>query len=105
MKEIDERNTICWTAMISRYTSNGRSDQALRSLAWIQLGVVSVPTVVPFCGELKVVKCKKEIHAYVVKNHFFPNVCIALSLMMMYSKCGVFRYSWRLFKAIEGKKN
>ncbi|KAJ7961977.1 Pentatricopeptide repeat-containing protein [Quillaja saponaria] len=31
-----ERNAICWTALMSGYASNGRLDQALRCIVWMQ---------------------------------------------------------------------
>lgn len=101
-----ERNAICWTALISGYVSNGRLEQAIRSIVWMQQegfkpDVVTVATVVPVCAELKALKQGKEIHAYAVKNCFFPNISIVSSLMIMYSKCGVLDYSLKLFEAME----
>ncbi|EXC35649.1 hypothetical protein L484_001633 [Morus notabilis] len=103
---LKERNAICWTALISGYVANGRLEQALRSIIWMQQegirpDVVTVATVVPICAELRALKPGKEIHAYAVKNCFLPNVSIVSSLMMMYSKCGVLDYSVRLFEGME----
>lgn len=104
-----ERNAICWTALMSGYAANGRLEQALRSVIWMQQegfkpDVVTVATVLPVCAELKDLKRGKEIHAYSVKNCFLPNVSIISSLMVMYSKCGVLEYSVRLFDGME-KRN
>ncbi|OWM84889.1 hypothetical protein CDL15_Pgr027676 [Punica granatum] len=98
-----ERNAISWTALMSGYISNGRLDQALRSVVWMQQegfkpDVVTVATILPVCSELRALKHGKEIHAYAVKNEFFPNVSLTTSLMVMYSKCGVLEYSFRLFE-------
>lgn len=103
-----ERNAICWTALMSGYVSNGRLEQALRSIMWMQQegimpDVVTIATVLPVCAELRALKRGKEIHAYAVKNCFFPNVAIVSSLMGMYSKCGVLDYSIKLFGGIERK--
>lgn len=100
------RNAICWTALMSGYISNGRLEQALRSIIWMQQegvrpDVVTVATVIPICAELRVLKPGKEIHAYAVKNCFLPNVSLVSSLMMMYSKCGILDYSVRLFNGME----
>lgn len=96
------RNAVSWTALMSGYVSNGRLDQALRSIAWMQQegfrpDVVTVATVIPVCSELRALKQGKEIHSYVVKHGFLPNVSIATSLMVMYSKCGNLDYSFKLF--------
>ncbi|XVE60707.1 hypothetical protein DITRI_Ditri05aG0149700 [Diplodiscus trichospermus] len=103
-----ERNAISWTALMSGYVSNGRLDQALRSVVWMQQegfkpDVVTVATVLPVCAELRALNHGKEIHAYAVKNCFFPNISIVTSLMILYSKCGVLDYSRKLFNGLEAR--
>jgi pentatricopeptide repeat protein len=101
-----ERNTICWTALMSGYALNGRLEQAVRSIIWMQQegfrpDVVTVATVLPVCAELRALKQGKEVHAYALKNWFLPNVSIVSSLMVMYSKCGILEYSLNLFDGME----
>lgn len=101
-----ERNAISWTALLSGYVSNGRLEQALRSIEWMQQeglkpDTVTIATVLPVCGKLRALKQGKELHGFAVKNGFLPNVSIATSLMMMYSKCGVLEYSIRVFDKLE----
>ncbi|GKU99626.1 hypothetical protein SLEP1_g12442 [Rubroshorea leprosula] len=103
-----ERNAISWTALMSGYESNGRLDQALRSVIWMQQegfrpDVVTVTTVLPVCAKLKALKHGKEIHAYAVKNCFLPNVSLVSSLMVMYSKCGLLEYSFKLFDGLKAR--
>ncbi|KAM7258790.1 hypothetical protein ACFE04_014531 [Oxalis oulophora] len=103
-----ERSTISWTSLISGYISNGRLDQALRSIVWMQQegfrpDVVTVATILPVCAELRALKHGKEIHAYALKNWFLPNVSVTTSLMIMYSKCGSLEYSISLFNIMEHK--
>ncbi|MBA0837354.1 hypothetical protein Goarm_009519 [Gossypium armourianum] len=103
-----ERNAISWTALMSGYISNGRLEQALRSVVWMQQegfkpDVVTVATVLPVCAQLRALNHGMEIHAYAVKNCFFPNVSIVTSLMIMYSKCGVLDYSLKLFNGLEAR--
>ncbi|KAK9270042.1 hypothetical protein L1049_025615 [Liquidambar formosana] len=103
-----ERNAVSWTALMSGYASNGRLEQALRSIVWMQQegfkpDVVTVATVLPVCAELRALKHGKEIHGYAVKNGFLPNVSIVTSLMVMYSKCGNLEYSSKLFNGMERK--
>lgn len=62
---------------------------------------VTIATFLPVCGKFRALKQRKELHAYAVKNGFFPNVSIATSLLMMYSKCGVLEYSIRVFDKSE----
>ncbi|KAK9673916.1 hypothetical protein RND81_12G198500 [Saponaria officinalis] len=101
-----DRTTVSWTALMSGYISNGRLDQALRTIIWMQQegfrpDVVSVGTILPVCAELRAIREGKEIHGYLVKNGFLPNVALLTSLIVMYSKCGVFQYSRRLFDQME----
>ncbi|KAG7037161.1 Pentatricopeptide repeat-containing protein, chloroplastic, partial [Cucurbita argyrosperma subsp. argyrosperma] len=101
-----ERNAICWTALMSGYALNGRLEQAVRSVIWMQQegfrpDVVTVATILPVCAKLRALEPGKEIHAYALKNYFLPNVSIVSSLMVMYSKCGVMDYSLKLFNAME----
>lgn len=101
-----ERNVVAWTALVSGYISNGRLDQALRSVIWMQQegvkpDVVTMATVIPVCAELKAVKQGKEIHGFVVRNGFLPNVSLVTSLMIMYSRCGCLEYSCGLFDGME----
>ncbi|PHT43231.1 Pentatricopeptide repeat-containing protein, chloroplastic [Capsicum baccatum] len=103
-----ERNAISWTALISGYILNGRLDQALRSIVWMQQegfkpDLVTVATILPVCGKLKVLKQGKEIHAYAVKNGFLPNASVSTCLMMMYSKCGLLQYSSKVFDGMENR--
>jgi pentatricopeptide repeat protein len=91
---------------MSGYAANGRFDQALRSIVWMQQegfrpDVVTIATVLPVCAELRAIKQGKEIHCYALKNLFLPNVSLVTSLMVMYSKCGVPEYPIRLFDRLE----
>lgn len=104
----EERSTISWTALLSGYVANGRLEQALRSIIWMQQegfkpDLVTIATVVPVCGKLRALKRGKEIHAYAIKNGFVAGVSVATSLMMMYSKCGILDYSLRVFDNMERK--
>lgn len=100
------RNKILWTALMSGYVSNGRPEQAVRCIIWMQNegikpDVVSVATILPVCGELKALKQGKSIHGYAIKGWFLPNVSISTSLMIMYSKCGRLDCSYKVFDSTE----
>ncbi|GAA0157225.1 hypothetical protein LIER_38418 [Lithospermum erythrorhizon] len=104
----EERNAISWTALLSGYVANGRLEQALRSIIWMQQegfkpDVVTLATVLPVCGKLKALRQGKEIHAYTIKRHLLPNVSVETSLMMMYSNCGLLEYSLGVFSGMERK--
>ncbi|GKG20517.1 pentatricopeptide repeat-containing protein, partial [Tanacetum coccineum] len=57
----NERNTISWTALMSGYAANGRLEQALISIVWMQQerfkpNVVTINTIILFCEKLKALK-------------------------------------------------
>ncbi|KAG6425601.1 hypothetical protein SASPL_116043 [Salvia splendens] len=101
-----ERSIVSWTALLSGYVANGRLEQALRSVIWMQQegfkpDLATIATVLPVCGKLRALKQGKEIHSYAIKNGFGRGVSVATSLMMMYSKCGVLDYCLRVFDNME----
>ncbi|KAL3620810.1 hypothetical protein CASFOL_035722 [Castilleja foliolosa] len=103
-----KRTLVSWTALLSGYVANGRLEQALRSIIWMQQegfkpDVVTISTVLPVCGKLKALRNGKEIHAYAIKNGILPGVSVTTSLMMMYSKCSILDYSVKLFDKMERK--
>ncbi|XP_021758905.1 pentatricopeptide repeat-containing protein At1g71460, chloroplastic-like [Chenopodium quinoa] len=103
-----DRTTVSWTALISGYISNGKLDQAIRSIIWMQQegfkpDVVSLATILPVCAKLKALRQGKEIHGFLLKNGFLPNVSLITSLIVMYSKCGVLEISRRLFNGMEAR--
>ncbi|KAG8093400.1 hypothetical protein GUJ93_ZPchr0012g19041 [Zizania palustris] len=64
-----KRNVVSWTALMSGYASNGRPDQALRCILWMQQegirpDLIAVGTVLPVCTKLKALSEGKELHAH-----------------------------------------
>lgn len=103
-----ERNTISWTALMSGYAANGRLEQALRSIVWMQQerfkpDIVTINTIIPVCEKLKALKHGKEVHCFAVKHDFTRQVSITTALMMMYAKCGCHSYSVKLFDNLDRK--
>ncbi|XP_078434307.1 pentatricopeptide repeat (PPR-like) superfamily protein [Wolffia australiana] len=104
----DQRTAVSWTALMAGYVSNGRPDQALRAIVWMQrdglkADVVAVAAVLPVCAELGALKLGKQIHGYSLRQGFLPNVSISTSLMTMYAGLGKLNYSARVFSLIERK--
>lgn len=100
------RNLVSWTALISGYISNGRREQALRLLMWMQQegfrpDVVTLATVLPVCAELRAELQGRSVQAYLLRNGILLNVSLSTSLMVMYSKCGNLEYCCRLFDQME----
>ncbi|VAI28907.1 unnamed protein product [Triticum turgidum subsp. durum] len=103
-----KRNAVSWTALMSGYASNGRPDQALRCIVWMQQegirpDLVAVGTVLPVCTKLRALSEGKEIHAYALRRWFLPNVSLCTSLITLYGACCHLEYSRRVFHAMDKK--
>lgn len=103
-----KRNAVSWTALMSGYASNGKPDQALRCIIWMQQegvrpDLIAVATVLPVCTKLKALKEGKELHAYALRRWFLPNVSLCTSLITMYSTCCRLEYSRRVFHVMDKK--
>lgn len=103
-----KRNAVSWTALMSGYASNGRPDQALRCIVWMQQegvrpDLVAVGTVLPVCTKLRALSEGKEIHAYALRRWFLPNVPLCTSLITMYGACCHLDYSHRVFHVMDKK--
>ncbi|KAL6642374.1 hypothetical protein ACP70R_020555 [Stipagrostis hirtigluma subsp. patula] len=101
-----KRNAVSWTALMSGYASNGRPDQALRCIAWMQQegirpDLIAVGTVLPVCTKLKALREGKQLHAYALRRWFLPNVSLCTSLITMYSSCNHLEYSHRVFHGMD----
>jgi pentatricopeptide repeat protein len=103
-----KRNAVSWTALMSGYASNGRPDQALRCIAWMQQegirpDLIAVGTVLPVCTKLKALREGKQLHAYALRRWFLPNVSLCTSLITMYGTCDHLEYSHRVFHDMDKK--
>ncbi|CAN6349204.1 unnamed protein product [Urochloa humidicola] len=104
----EKRNAVSWTALMSGYASNGRPDQALRCIAWMQQegirpDLIAVGTVLPVCTKLKALEEGKQLHAYALRRWFLPNVSLCTSLITMYGSCDCLEYSHRVFHDMDKK--
>ncbi|WVZ86883.1 hypothetical protein U9M48_033598 [Paspalum notatum var. saurae] len=102
------RNAVSWTALMSGYASNGRPDQALRCITWMQQegirpDLIAVGTVLPVCTKLKALREGKQLHAYALRRWFLPNVSLCTSLITMYGSCDHLEYSHRVFHDMDKK--
>jgi pentatricopeptide repeat protein len=103
-----KRNVVLWTALMSGYAANGRPDQALRCIAWMQqegirLDLIAVGTVLPVCTKLKALREGKQLHAYALRRWFLPNVSLCTSLITMYGSSGHLEYSHWVFYDMDKK--
>ncbi|KAL3509603.1 hypothetical protein ACH5RR_029004 [Cinchona calisaya] len=106
--QLDERNIVSWTSMISGCAQNALPSEALRVFGemrqsnvkpdWIVL--VSVLRAYSDAGDLEQGKC---VHSSVIKMGFEFELDLRIALTAMYAKCGQVMVAKILFNEMDGQ--
>ncbi|GAB2269894.1 Pentatricopeptide repeat-containing protein At5g16860 [Dionaea muscipula] len=94
-----DRNVVTWTVMIGGYAQHGEANKALKLFFQMmhrhQEGTHILPNaftmscVLMACARLGTLRMGKQIHAYILRNNFEPEVLyVSNCLIDMYSKSG-----------------
>ncbi|KAK8947984.1 Pentatricopeptide repeat-containing protein [Platanthera guangdongensis] len=102
--EMPNRDTVSWNVLISSYTSNNRTKDALLLFDAMQSpefgsepDAVTCMILLRACANLVALDFGERIHNY-VDNHGYGNLLkIKNSLVTMYSKCGSMDRAYRVF--------
>lgn len=94
--EMPERSTVSWNAMLTGYTHFSQWDEALDfvSLMLKQSRVVdhvTIGLVLKVSSALSDIELGKQVHGYVYRHGFYPNLWVGNALLDMYGKCGNLR--------------
>ncbi|XP_020593439.1 pentatricopeptide repeat-containing protein At5g46460, mitochondrial [Phalaenopsis equestris] len=92
-EEVENRNVVLWTALITGYGLNGRHEEALDEFyKMVRSGIMpnqsTFSSSLSSCCGLEALDRGKRIHAAVIKQGFDLDVFVGNSLVVMYSKCG-----------------
>ncbi|OIT35856.1 PREDICTED: pentatricopeptide repeat-containing protein At3g05340 [Nicotiana attenuata] len=104
--EMDVRNVISWTAVISGLAQNEFCEESLDLFVEMQ-GAVVVPNYLTYlsallaCSGIKALGEARQIHGIVWKLGFHSDLCIESALMDVYSKCGSVQDAWQMFESAE----
>ncbi|KAG8378174.1 hypothetical protein BUALT_Bualt08G0110500 [Buddleja alternifolia] len=104
--EMPVRDGGSWNAMITAYSRNGRSGDAL-GLFYKMIGEgvyaseVTFASVLGSCGDCLELWLSRQVHGLVVKYGFVGNVILDSSLVDVYGKCGMMSDARRMFDEIE----
>ncbi|XP_050221477.1 pentatricopeptide repeat-containing protein At1g74600, chloroplastic [Mercurialis annua] len=103
----DVKNPGIWAIMISSFAQNQSSERAIEMLLkMLQEGLrpdkFCVSSVLSVIDSLYL---GKQIHGYTLKTGFVLDLSVSSSLFTMYSKCGSFRDSRKVFEQIPVKDN
>ncbi|CDY27954.1 BnaCnng05390D [Brassica napus] len=86
----DDRNGITWSAMVTGYSQNGESLEAVKLFSrMFSAGIKpSEYTIVGVLNACTTLELGKQVHGHTIKHGFSLEVPIGSALSTMYSKCG-----------------
>ncbi|KAL5853763.1 hypothetical protein ACOSQ3_008881 [Xanthoceras sorbifolium] len=104
--EMNERNVITWTAVISGLVQNQLYKDGLRLFVEMRCGLVNPNTLTYLgslmaCSGLQALREGRQIHGMLWKLGIQTDFCIESALMDMYSKCRSVEDAWRIFESAE----
>ncbi|XP_057795621.1 pentatricopeptide repeat-containing protein At3g26540 [Salvia miltiorrhiza] len=104
--EMPNRDGGSWNAMITAYSRNGCTEDALHLFSvMIEDGVfaseVTFASVLASCGNALELWLSRQVHGLIVKYGFSGNVILESSLVDVYGKCGAMIESRRMFDEIQ----
>ncbi|KAI3696351.1 hypothetical protein L1987_79365 [Smallanthus sonchifolius] len=97
-----DRHVISWNMVISGYTREGMSEEALDLFKQMRAHMISpdeftIASVVSACGNMGSLNLGTQIHSHAVKTGVL-NEFVLNSLIDMYAKCGVVDSAYDIFK-------
>nr|CAD1828394.1 unnamed protein product [Ananas comosus var. bracteatus] len=91
---VSYKNVVSWNAMITGLVGNGRVNEAIyifkemQSTGANQPDVATLVTIIPACGEFKLLLQGKSIHGCTIRRELYPSdSSIGNSLLNMYFEC------------------
>ncbi|KAG9451327.1 hypothetical protein H6P81_011292 [Aristolochia fimbriata] len=104
-EEIPCRDTIAWNVLISCYTRNRRTRDALGVFEAMQAPPngcqpddVTCLLTIQACSHLGALMFGDQIQSYIIKQGYANHLQLCNSLIDMYSKCGCLDEAYRVFK-------
>ncbi|MCD7451535.1 hypothetical protein HAX54_012521 [Datura stramonium] len=101
--QMEFKNTISWTTMISGYMQNSSDWEAIsmfrdmNSFGWM-LDRFACSSVLISCGSLETLDLGRQVHAYTVKANVDSDGFVKNSLIDMYAKCDSFGDARKVFE-------
>lgn len=106
--ECSEKTLAGWNAMISGYTQNGLTEQAIKLFQQMQEfdirpNPVTITSILSACAQLGALTLGKWVHEVIVKEKLEMNVYVSTALIDMYAKCGSIEYAREMFNSMKDK--
>ncbi|KAI3760505.1 hypothetical protein L1987_50900 [Smallanthus sonchifolius] len=91
--DLPDKNVVTWTSMITGYTQNQQTDDAMRMVRKMmglghKAGFITYNTIlISFCNPEDMIHCE-QIHCCVLKDGLETDLYLAVTLVTVYSQCG-----------------
>lgn len=107
-REMEVKNIVSFTSMISCYVHNGFTSEAIDLVyqmkeADIELDSVAILSILSVVANLSALRKAKEIHGFLLRKGFLVNGSIASSLVDTYASCGTLDYAITVFNSVSKK--
>ncbi|CAF2095642.1 unnamed protein product [Brassica napus] len=106
--QIVNKDRVAWNAMITVYSQNGRSVEAIKLFremedSRVSPDAVTLSTVLSACGSVGAFELGKRIQLYALETGLQHNIYVATGLVDMYGKCGSIEDALRVFESMPVK--
>lgn len=102
-RRIEDRNTICWNAMIAGHVNNMQLNLALELFCemleeGLEPSSITLMILLLTCGDMKALRFGRELHGYIIKSQLDQSdSTFASALVTMYAKCGSIKEAKSVF--------
>lgn len=102
-EQMDKKDVVAWSAMISGYSQARRCKEALdvfhdMQMANVEPNEVTMVSVLSCCAVLGALETGKWVHLYAKKKRLELTVTLGTALMDFYAKCGLIESAVEVFK-------
>ncbi|KAK0586765.1 hypothetical protein LWI29_011913 [Acer saccharum] len=107
-EEMDRRDVVAWSAMISGYSQARKCKEVLdvfrdMQMAKVEPNEVTLVSVLSCCAVLGALETGKWVHFYVKKKRMELTVTLGTALMDFYAKCGLMESAIEVFNTMPFK--
>ncbi|KAF2602574.1 hypothetical protein F2Q70_00025137 [Brassica cretica] len=102
------KDRVAWNAMITVYSQNGRSVEAIKLFremedSRVSPDAITLSTVLSSCGSVGALELGKRLETYALETGLLHNIYVATGLVDMYGKCGSIEDALRVFESMPVK--
>ncbi|ESR62056.1 hypothetical protein CICLE_v10014257mg [Citrus x clementina] len=108
-KRMSEKDVVCWNSMITRYSQNGKPEEAIdlfrqMAIEGVKHDCVSISAALSACANLHALHYGKEIHSLMIKDSCRSDNIAESVLIDLYAKCGNLDFARTVFDMMQRKQ-